>query len=246
MKQKIEEKLQSIRLREQGHSVNEIVEHVGVAKSSVSVWVRNVPLTPEARTRLLTKIKLGQMISAERKHERMRHLLDEYFQAALREVGSGGFQRVHGKILCALLYWCEGTKNHYQGVTFVNSDPRLIKLFLRLFRESFDVDERKIKPRIHLHEYHDSQRQLTFWSEVTNIPESQFSRPYLKPHTGKRIRKDYPGCIAIRYGSADMARQLLSVAKAFFASYGGVAQLAEHSSPKRTAVGSTPTTPAHV
>ena len=244
MKQKIEEKLQAIQLREQGYSVNEIVERVGVAKSSVSTWVRNVLLSPQARTRLLTKIKLGQVVSAERKHEQMRNLLDEYFQAALQEMGGQEFQKIHKKILCALLYWCEGVKSHYNGVAFINSDPRLIQLFLGLFRESFDVDEEKIKPRIHLHEYHDPQTQLHFWAQITGIPEAHFSKPYLKPHTGKRIRKDYPGCLSIRYGSNDMARRLLSVAKAFFVVYGGVAQLVEPSSPKREVVGSRPTAPA--
>ena len=244
MKQKVAERLETIRLREQGYSINEIVERVGVAKGSVSIWVRNVILTPESRARLLTKIKLGQMVSAERKHEQMRNLLDKYLQGALQEVRSNGFQKVHKKILCALLYWCEGVKNHYNGVSFINSDPHLIRLFLRLFRENFEVDEQKIKPRIHLHQYHDPQKQLHFWAEVTGIPESQFYRPYLKPNTGKRIRKDYPGCVAIRYGSNDMARQLLSMAKAFFAVYGGVAQLVEPSSPKREVVGSRPTAPA--
>ena len=44
MKQKREEKIEAMRLREKGYSVNEIVEEVGVAKSSISVWVRNVIL----------------------------------------------------------------------------------------------------------------------------------------------------------------------------------------------------------
>lgn len=244
MKQKIEERLRAIELREQGYSVNEIVERLSVAKGSVSVWVRNVALTPEARTRLLTKIKLGQMVSAERKHERMRTLLEDYFETALQEIRNEDFYTLHKKVLCALLYWCEGVKNHYNGVAFINSDPRMIQLFLRLFRESFDVDERKIKPRIHLHEYHDPQKQLHFWSEVTGIPEAQFSKHYLKPNTGKRIRKDYPGCLTLKYGSNDMARRLLSIAKAFFIAHGGVAQLVEPSSPKREDVGSRPTAPA--
>lgn len=244
MKQKIEEKLQAIKLREQGYSVNEIVERVGAAKGSISVWVRNIPLTPDSRARLLTKIKLGQRISAERKHARVQSVFDGYIQAALKEIEGEDFQKIHKKILCALLYWCEGIKNHYNGVAFVNSDPRLIALFLGLFRESFDVDEEKIKARIHLHEYHDPQTQLHFWAQATGIPEAHFGKPYLKPHTGKRIRKDYPGCLSIKYGSNDMARQLLSVAKAFFAAYGGVAQLVEPSSPKREVVGSRPTAPA--
>lgn len=65
MKRKIKEKLKAIKLRGQGFSLNEILKEIDVSKSSVSEWVRNVPLSNSARKRLLTKIKLGQLISAE-------------------------------------------------------------------------------------------------------------------------------------------------------------------------------------
>ena len=44
MKRKAIEKIKAINLRKKGYSLNEIVEKLGVAKSSVSVWVRNEPL----------------------------------------------------------------------------------------------------------------------------------------------------------------------------------------------------------
>lgn len=215
MKLKHEEKLRAIALREKGYSLNEIVEAVGVAKSSVSVWVRNIPLTRKARKRLLTKIKLGQLVSAEHKREKTQKLLEIYRKKAVEELGGIKFDKKINRLLCALFYWCEGAKDASHGIYFANSDPSVIKSFLRLFRQGFDVDEKKFRVCLHLHEYHDPQKQLRFWSKTMEIPLSQFIKPYLKPNTGKRIRKNYPGCASVRYASSDMARQILMTASAF-------------------------------
>lgn len=219
MKQKIEEKLKAISLRKKGYSLNEIVEKVGVAKSSVSVWVRNIPLNNHARKRLLTKIKIGQLISAENKRRKTKEILDNYRKQALKDIRNKGLDKITAKIICSLIYWCEGTKNYFQGLNFTNSDPRLIKTFLYLLRKSFNIDEKKFRPCIHLHKYHNPKKQLNFWSKATKIPKTQFIKPFIKLNTGKRIRENYPGCIAIRYHNSSITKQLLMIAETFLIEY---------------------------
>lgn len=171
MRRKIEEKLKAIELRKKGYSLSEIVAKIGVAKSSVSVWVRNVFLSDKARRRLLTKIKLGQLISAENKRQRTQKIIDNYRRQAIREVVRKSLDKIYKKIMCSLLYWCEGSKDYYKGVYFANSDPRLVKTFLQLFRESFDLNEKRFRACVHLHQYHNSMKQLKFWSDITKFPK---------------------------------------------------------------------------
>jgi transposase len=57
MKRKIIEKIKAIELRKRGYSVNEIVKNIGVSKSSISTWVRNVVLSEQSRKRRSTKRK---------------------------------------------------------------------------------------------------------------------------------------------------------------------------------------------
>lgn len=220
MKSRIEAKLKAIALRRRGYSLSEIMHSVKASKSSVSVWVRNEPLTPAGRERLLTKIKLGQLISAENKRKRTRIQIADFVKEAEEDISKMVLDSLHGKFMCALLYWCEGTKNYFQGVNFINSDSRLVSTFLFLFRKSFSVDEGKFRCCVHIHEYHDANKQITFWSKVTHIPEKQFIKPYLKPHTGKRIKADYQGCISIRYHDNTMARRLYALGETFIKSKG--------------------------
>ncbi len=87
----------------------------------------------------------------------------------------------------------------------------MIKVFISLLRNSYDLDESKFHISVHLHEYHDKDAIFQFWSDITKVPLDQFIRPYLKPHTGTRKHEDYKGCITIRYYDVKIARELTAI-----------------------------------
>lgn len=204
-----------IKLRKRGYSLSELNLRFGVSKGILSNWLRKVFLNKKAEQRLLTKIKKGQLVSAEKKKEKTKKEVDVYFQDSIRNVGKLKIDKNLAKIICALLYWCEGDKNFHSAVRFTNSDDKLIKTFLRLLRRSFDLNESKFRVCVHLHSYHNTEKQLKFWSQITDIPLSKFIKPYKKKNTGKRAKEGYNGCVSVRYHDVKIARQLLMVAKAF-------------------------------
>ena len=212
---KIKEKQQAIKFRTKGFSLKEISRRLKVSKSTVSIWVRDIKLNSKALSRLLKKIKLGQFISASNKRAKIKAIEKNYLELAHTEINSLEINKKFYKLLCAIMYWCEGTKNARTGVCFINSDSDVIKRFLELLRGAFTINEKKFRSCIHLHSYHSPARQLAFWSKVTNINKRQFIRPYLKPHSGKRIHENYQGCISVKYHSNDLARRVMALAKAF-------------------------------
>jgi len=72
------------------------------------------------------------------------------------------------KILLAMLYWGEGTKTVRQLV-FMNSNPKIIKMYLFLLLKVFVINESKLKTYLHLHDYHDRDRMINYWSDITGI-----------------------------------------------------------------------------
>ncbi len=90
----------------------------------------------------------------------------------------------------------------------MNSDPNLIELFMKLIRLSFDLDEKKFRAMVHIHNYHNNDEVIKYWSAITNIPKLQFSKSYLKQNTEKRIRDGYMGCLRIRYYDYRIALEL--------------------------------------
>ncbi|KKW39133.1 hypothetical protein A3I46_01735 [Candidatus Kaiserbacteria bacterium RIFCSPLOWO2_02_FULL_54_13] len=114
------------------------------------------------------------------------------------------------------MYWCEGTKSKNDSeFTFTNAEPLTIRGFLALLRKALPLEESRFRIKMHLHDYHDERERRRFWSELTGIPETQFQNTFWKPHTGKNIKHDYPGCIHLRYHDVIISRKICATARAF-------------------------------
>lgn len=207
------------KLRLKGYSVKELHQLLGVSKGTVSVWIQGIELSQKAQARLQNNYTKGQLASqwTIAQKTRQKNLEAGNFAGAiLREVN---LIKAHQAILCAMIYLCEGNKAVKSLVTFTNSDPHLIATFLYLFRNSFDLEEKKFRVLMHLHGYHNEKVQKEFWSKVTGIPEKQFNKSYLKPNNGKYKKEGYQGCIKVYYGDVSITRKLQSIAKMFMERY---------------------------
>jgi hypothetical protein len=97
-------------------------------------------------------------------------------------------------------------------VVFINSDPDLIKFFLR-FLEATGTLHSDLVFRIYIHENADVESAQRFWLEVTEATIDQFANPTLKRHNPKTVRKNvgetYHGCLRIDvHRSADLYRRI--------------------------------------
>jgi hypothetical protein len=104
----------------------------------------------------------------------------------------------------AIAYWCEGAKNkpYRRGdqVLFMNSDPALIRFYLR-FLAVAGIERDRLRCRVQIHESADIEAAQRFWLDVTGLEAAQFRRPALKRHNPRTVRKntgdDYHGCLRI-------------------------------------------------
>jgi len=209
----LKEKASGLRVR--GYSVKEIAKKLGIAQSTSSLWIRNIQLNDVAKERLNRRRLLRYYKSALRWQKKRKKDERHYLDNALRIVNKIKLNVNHAKVFCALLYWCEGGKGYYESLRFINSDPALAKTFLNLLRKGFSIEEKKFRVLMHLHSYHNEKKQKKFWSKVTKIPKNQFNKTFLKSNTKKRIRSNYPGCVAISYHNRKTARELRSIYKVF-------------------------------
>ncbi|MEK7172345.1 MAG: helix-turn-helix domain-containing protein [Patescibacteria group bacterium] len=202
-------KQKAISMRKEGWSIPQISKKLGIAKSTASLWVSKIPLPQN----ILDQIKDKELIGREKGLAVMK--ARRYLAQLQIQDGADKFikklkllnKKNILKLLVAVLFWCEGSKRTSE-VRFTNSDPKLVRVFLYTIRKAFNINELKFRALVHLHEYHNKKRQHHFWSTVTGIPLNQFTKPYLKPHTGKRKRDNYQGCISIRYADANIAKEL--------------------------------------
>jgi len=190
-------------LREQGLAYNQIAAELGVSKSSVSLWVRDLP-RPE---RLSYEECCRRVAEGVRRYWAAERPVREAQREATRAAAAaeiGALTQRELLIAGAIAYWCEGTKNkpyhRYDRVTFMNSDPALITLFLR-FLDAVGVDRNMIVYRVYIHETADVAGAERFWLEATGADPTLFRRPALKRHRPQTVRKnvgaDYRGCLRV-------------------------------------------------
>ncbi|MES2224407.1 MAG: hypothetical protein V4478_00295 [Patescibacteria group bacterium] len=212
---KAELKSQAITLRKKGYSYNEITKNISVPKSTLSNWLKGIQLSKVAQKKIEAKMSNGQI--AAKKAKKLQTMAKEEMAklAALETLKDVRWSMQYTKIICAMMYYCEGAKNVQSGIRFSNSDPLVIALFMKLFRRSFYIQEEKLRVCAHLHSYHDKNEQLSFWSKTSSIPLRQFTKPFLKPSSGLHKKEGYQGCITIKYGDVTIAREMKALAIQF-------------------------------
>lgn len=207
-------KTEALEMRKQGNSLREISLQLGIAKSTASLWVRDIPISDSGYNRLREKTKVALAKAHKTITERNDKERSVFAKTNYKLVNKIlPLDENTAKLFVALLYWCEGTKCADNLLKFTNSDPNLVRVFLACLRRGFNIKEERLRCIIHLHEYHNIAQQTKFWSKTTNIPHKQFNRPYLKPNSGRNIRSGYPGCIAISYCDKIVAREVFSLIK---------------------------------
>lgn len=205
--------LKAMKLRMAGNSYGEIKKKLGVAKSTSSVWFRGLILNKKALKRLKVREFRGKVKALETVRKKIRSrdvIIEKRVSSSLKNIK---LSKDIIKLLCSMLYWAEGEKSG-SAVSFTNSDPQMIGLYLGLLRKSFNIKKNKLKAILHLHTYHNPKKQVSFWSRITGIPPEQIFI-YNKHNSGKNIRIGYPGCIAIRYYDVTIYKEIEFYYKSF-------------------------------
>lgn len=187
-------------LRLQGWTYDQIEAELGCSRSSVSLWVRDLPrpeprYTPEEQ-RALMREGLARRRATEREKLEMTKV------AALRETGELTDRELF--MVGVALYWAEGSKSkpydRRERAIFVNSDPGVIKTYLA-WLDLLEVDRERLNFRLLIHESTDVDAAHRFWAAVADVDTSVFAKPTLKKHNPKTVRKntgdDYHGCLVI-------------------------------------------------
>lgn len=114
------------------------------------------------------------------------------------------------KLAAIMLYWAEGYKAGSTTVDFANSDPDMARVFIRFLREVCGVREDKIRGYLYCYQGQNVAAIRKYWSRVLALPESQFSKPYIKHGApGPRGPRMLHGLVHVRYCDKKLLKQIL-------------------------------------
>ncbi|MFJ8542850.1 hypothetical protein ACIRFH_12705 [Streptomyces sp. NPDC093586] len=199
-------------LRLQGWTYDRIQVELGCSKSSISLWVRDLP-KPERRA----PSEQAKLAASKRwEHElAMRDAARQQTKTTARqEIGSLSERELF--LLGVGLYWAEGAKDKIYSrrefVLFVNSDPGMITVFLA-WLDLLQVERERLRFRVMIHETADVPAAEQYWATLVDTNVACFGKTTLKKHNPKTVRKNvgenYRGCLVISVvQSADLYRRI--------------------------------------
>ena len=216
---KLAERTQARALRAQGWTMADIAGQLGVARSSVSLWTRDVPFTPDLDRTRERRAKARQ---------RGPNVLQRRKQAEIDRLRAEGAERIGDLsdrdflVAGVALYAGEGNKTD-GDVGLANTDPRFIVLHCAWLRHFFEIDEQRLRVYVYLHEGLDLDAAVAYWAALTDIPPEQFGKPYRAvPDGGIRNSKHVFGCVTVRYTCARTHRTIMGLVHALLAGPGVV------------------------
>lgn len=197
-------KLQARTLRSQGESVKDIAKKLGIAKSTVSLWVRDIILSVEQlqkiRKNWITKTEAGRLKGAFMQKQRRIDMQNKYYKLALQNTAPLSSRELLFSGLC--LYWGEGSKKKRE-LSWCNSDPELINFMILWLNKCFKVSRNRLTATLGINEMHKEREEIVkkYWSDKTSIPLSKFKKTSFKHAKLNKVYEnfdDHYGTLRIR------------------------------------------------
>ncbi len=180
-------RLRALQLRMLGRSYTEIQKEVKVSKSTLSLWLRDVVISDEAKSRLERRERAGAMKALLRRNKLQTHLARKRAEASKLR-GLSSIPRMNQRdlrIVGAVLYWAEGYKRlsvkdgkerTWHVISFVNADPNMIRTFIHFLTSTLEVPLARIRLVMRLYPHINEKMARMYWTRVTKLPETCFKK----------------------------------------------------------------------
>ncbi|MGB8815650.1 MAG: hypothetical protein WCC74_00195 [Minisyncoccia bacterium] len=175
---RIKDKNKAIILRKKGMSYSQIKNKLGISKSTLSGWLSSMPLS-EKRIRELRdfspmRIERCRNTKMKKREDRLRLVYGKVSQ----DIGKLSKRELF--LVGLFLYWGEGSKSDRYVTAFTNTDPIMVKIFIKWITTFFNIKKSDLSILLHLYKDMDIKSLTEFWVKELKIPINQFKKPYIK------------------------------------------------------------------
>jgi hypothetical protein len=207
-----ESKNKATSLRKKGLSIRYIENKLGIPRSTLSGWFKDVKLSKRQKDKLHKKW-VDALIKARKKavlvHNKGRRDRRESIRQEVEKFTSGmEVDKKTGELLMAIFYLAEGGKTE-NSFNIANSNPKILKGVINLQRYLYKLDESKFSCCLHLRKDQDENILKEFWSKTLNIPKCKFTKTQFDKRTIKKTYDHYKGVCTVNYFDMALQRRIL-------------------------------------
>jgi len=207
---RLRDREKALSLRKQGMSYSQIKKILKVGKSTLSLWLKDYPLS---------KQRIGELRDwNEQRIEKYRETMRQKREARLKKF----YKEQLGLILPLnkreiflaglFLYWGEGSKSRRTDISISNTDPAVIKFFIKWVVGCLKIPKTKLKVQLQLYNDMNINKKISFWVKNLGIPRNQFTKPYIKKTSTLRINHKGgfgQGTCNVRINDARLAEKVI-------------------------------------
>ncbi len=182
---RLKDREKALELRKEGMSYSQIKKILKVSKSTLSLWLRDYPLSKQR----IRELRDWNEQKIEKYRETMRRKREKRLWAVYK-IQKGLILPLNKRELFfagLFLYWGEGAKNSRDSLSISNSNPSVIKFFIYWLNKILGVPKKKMRAYLQIYNDMNMNNELGYWSKMLQIPLTQFSRPYIKKTSSTRI-----------------------------------------------------------
>lgn len=170
-------KQKAIEMRLKLMSYSQIKQELGVNKSTLSGWLKDMPLSNER----INELRARSPQRIERYRNTMKKKDDAKKEIAFQKMAKilGSFTNREILIAGLFLYWAEGGKTKSASIDLTNTNPDMLVFFIEWLK-LFGIKRSVLKAKIHIYSDMDPEKQTSFWAKKLKLKKTQFYKPYIK------------------------------------------------------------------
>jgi hypothetical protein len=191
-------------LRVTGLSLGQICVETNVPKTTIRSWIKDINLSERQldilKSRTQKALQEGRI--KKQKQDKILRLNNEeiLLHKAIEQLGS--LSKRDLLIAGIALYWGEGFKNkHEHRLGFCNSDPKMIRFYIKWLEKSVGVKKDNIIARLTLNESYKEKTESieNYWLKITGLQKTQFTKTFYQQVKWKKQYSDnnYHGVLRI-------------------------------------------------
>lgn len=190
------DKSKALKLRSLGKSYREIKNLIGVPKGTLSGWLKKIHWSDKIKRGLAEKAKKKNTVRLRGLNKiRGKHLTKLYREARKEAKEEFEYFKLHPLFISGItIYWGEGDRLSRYLVRIANTDPLMIKIFVRFLCEVCGVSKEAIRAHILLYPDLNPNKCINFWVEKSKLSVKNFNKCVVIQGRHKTRRLPYGVC----------------------------------------------------
>jgi len=205
-------------LRQKGKSIRYVEMRLGIPRSTLSGWFKNITLT-DTQLKILEAQHQKGMIKGRKKavlwHNKQKELrIKLAHEQAIETLKKIDFNNNNVlEVALAMLYLGEGSKDNSTSIG--NTNPLILKFFISSMTKIFKIEKNNITCELHLRSDQKVDKIIKYWSKQLNIPREKFSAVKDKRIVKSKTYPNYHGVCVVRCAGMAALRRIVHLGEEF-------------------------------